>query len=215
MICKICFKNCDNYLFNTFFNKEICICYDCFKKLDPKFYSFKISEHKALSIYEYSGLVKELLFQLKGCHDFELGNTFFTYFSKELTLKFKKYIKVLAPSYIDDDKERGFNHVDAIFENIKIPKLTIIHKTKKMKQVGLKKSERKEISKHLIIDKIDLKGKRILLCDDVITTGSTINACIKLLEEQGAKEIFILTMAKRVLKEKGKITKIDKKLKKR
>jgi len=41
-----------------------------------------------------------------------------------------------------------------------------------------------------------LKGKRILLVDDVVTTGATLNECAKVLRESGAKEVWGLVIAK-------------------
>ncbi len=41
-----------------------------------------------------------------------------------------------------------------------------------------------------------IKGKRILLIDDVYTTGSTLNECAKVLIEAGAKSVDALTVAK-------------------
>mgnify|MGYP000323477341 FL=1 len=40
-----------------------------------------------------------------------------------------------------------------------------------------------------------LKGKNILLIDDVYTTGSTSDACAKVLKEAGAREVDVLTFA--------------------
>lgn len=40
-----------------------------------------------------------------------------------------------------------------------------------------------------------LKGKNILLIDDVYTTGSTSDACAKVLKEVGAREVDVLTFA--------------------
>ncbi|SJZ44372.1 ComF family protein [Selenihalanaerobacter shriftii] len=41
----------------------------------------------------------------------------------------------------------------------------------------------------------DIKGKNILLIDDIYTTGSTVNECSKVLLRAGAKEVSVLTLA--------------------
>lgn len=39
-----------------------------------------------------------------------------------------------------------------------------------------------------------LKGKTILLCDDLFTSGATLNECARLLRRGGAKEVYALTL---------------------
>jgi predicted amidophosphoribosyltransferase len=41
-----------------------------------------------------------------------------------------------------------------------------------------------------------IKGEKILLVDDVFTSGATASACAKILKEKGASEVFVLTIAR-------------------
>ena len=44
----------------------------------------------------------------------------------------------------------------------------------------------------------DLAEKRILLVDDVFTTGTTVNECAKTLRKSGSGPVFVLTLARTV-----------------
>ncbi len=64
-------------------------------------------------------------------------------------------------------------------------------------QVGLSREERKEnMAEAFRTDQEIVSGKIILIIDDVITTGSTINACSKAMIESGAENVFGLTLAR-------------------
>jgi len=59
-----------------------------------------------------------------------------------------------------------------------------------------KKAREKNLSNSLEINtKYIIKGKRILLVDDVMTTGTTINKCTKLLKQAGATSVYVITIA--------------------
>lgn len=64
--------------------------------------------------------------------------------------------------------------------------------TRKTKQAR-SKSVRNSFAPHKMAE--DLSGKRVLLIDDVCTTGATAEQCAKVLREQGADEVYLLTLA--------------------
>ena len=67
-------------------------------------------------------------------------------------------------------------------------------------QTGLGKDQRKKNMKNAFYIKypLDIKGKSILLVDDVYTTGATVNECAKVLLKGGAENISILTLARTI-----------------
>lgn len=73
-------------------------------------------------------------------------------------------------------------------------------KTKDTKnQVGLGKLQReKNLARVFDIKKggMDITGKRVLLVDDVVTTGTTLNECAKTLRANGAREVWGAVVAK-------------------
>ena len=42
----------------------------------------------------------------------------------------------------------------------------------------------------------DLSGKRVILCDDIFTSGATVNKCAALLKELGAKSVSVATICR-------------------
>ncbi len=43
---------------------------------------------------------------------------------------------------------------------------------------------------------VSVEGKRIILIDDILTTGSTVSECARVLKTAGAAEVFVVTVAK-------------------
>ena len=47
-----------------------------------------------------------------------------------------------------------------------------------------------------VIRSDSVAGKRVLLIDDVFTTGATVSSCAAALKDAGAEEVFVLTVAR-------------------
>lgn len=111
---------------------------------------------------------------------------------------------VPVPLHIKRLRERGFNQslilanalgkkygLDVDFSLLKRRKLTLT-------QTGLNKREReKNISgAFLAVRPARIRGRNLILVDDVYTTGATINECAKTLIKAGASQVAVLTLAR-------------------
>lgn len=67
-------------------------------------------------------------------------------------------------------------------------------------QTGLNRGARERNLKRAfaLVDPPSVKGLRILLVDDVLTTGATVNACSRVLQAAGAGRVEVLTLARAV-----------------
>jgi ComF family protein len=65
-------------------------------------------------------------------------------------------------------------------------------------QTALKSDERRKNVRGAfeVVDSKVVKGRSVLLVDDVTTTGSTLNECARTLKRAGAREVFCLTLAR-------------------
>ena len=204
-VCKICFKTIKIDDFCRLFSKNICICATCQELLEPKFISFKVDHYKALAIYEYSDYIKNLIYLYKGCFDYEMREVFLNLYYKELKILYAGYTVIPIPSFKEDDETRGFNHVVEAFNYLGLKMIPIIVKTAHHKQAEKGAKKRKEINKFLALSESpDLSMKRVLLVDDIYTTGSTMKSAINLIEKLNPKEIKVLVLAKTKDKNKNK-----------
>jgi ComF family protein len=104
-------------------------------------------------------------------------------------------------------KERGYNQVDLIAEvlakdlNLPHEKMALKRAKETNAQFNLSRQERRSnIAGAFEVDDIaSILGKRILLLDDIYTTGLTINECAKALKQKGAAKIYALTLSRAVL----------------
>ena len=72
--------------------------------------------------------------------------------------------------------------------------------TKSQGHMNPKQRKKNVTNAFKIKNPLDVKDKTVLLIDDVMTTGATINECAKVLKRNGAKSVFVLSLA-RVVKE--------------
>ncbi len=98
-------------------------------------------------------------------------------------------------------RARGYNQAEIIAQqiskakNIPIEKNILKMKYSKVSQHSKNRTERTDIEKYISIKDVNLEGKKIILCDDIITTSSTVNVCSRLLKEKGAETVVSVLVA--------------------
>ncbi len=105
-------------------------------------------------------------------------------------------------------RQRGFNHAERLAEEvgaqIDLPVLNAVERVRNTRQQArLPAGERRTNLDGAFALAGDVRGRRIVLVDDVCTTGATANACARLLREGGAEAVYLLCFAVAGEKDKG------------
>mgnify|MGYP002647305655 CR=1 FL=1 len=154
------------------------------------------------SCYEYNKYVRNCVLRLKFHQRYDHARTMGMLMTNLIEEGSADYI-IPVPVSKERLRERGYNQSVLFSKEIsagtKIPMRTdLLFKIKDTKpQSSLKFNERTENVKNSYKAASGelLKGKRIILTDDVATTRSTINECAKVLKKAGAKSVECVTFA--------------------
>jgi competence protein ComFC len=201
-LCKSCFDNisfikdgcikCGKPIEN---NSSISAIDECSYCSDKDFY-FK----KAISCIEYDETTSKLIYNLKYGR-----KTYISYHMAQIIRDKLKYENinfdfiVYVPLHKSRYKKRGFNQCELIAKNLEnfTNKKVINCLYRKNKTRYLSKLSKNERSKELrgafkVKDDIkEIYNKNILLIDDILTTGSTVNEISRLLKDNNVNNIYV------------------------
>jgi len=113
---------------------------------------------------------------------------------------------VPVPLHSSRLREREFNQTTLISRHLSrysgIPLLPDVLKKEKetLPQTDVTGKERLKNVKNAFSATDDAKGRSIILVDDVITTGATVNECARVLRKAGAGSVTVLALARSVPK---------------
>ena len=159
------------------------------------------------SVWEYEGLMEKLIYKIKfdGCY----------HIIDELVEKAMAKVKFNLPAdtYItyvpmrkNSERQRGFNQSALIARKLgqllHLVEQPLLEKIKDNRsQVGLGPKEREENVKgvfHLVKHSVLHQVERVLLVDDVYTTGATAQECVRVLKKAGVKNVGVFTLARKL-----------------
>ncbi|MFC0187348.1 ComF family protein [Fictibacillus aquaticus] len=148
------------------------------------------------SLYVYNPFMQEMLSKYKYRGDAELAKVFYNTARKMYKKEFQKHILVPIPLSEERHLERGFNQSLLIAEGMGPVHNVLIRTSHEQKQSKKNRAERMNMENKPFEAVEDVSGKKVLLIDDVYTTGSTIRQAAKTLRDAGASSVSSLTLAR-------------------
>lgn len=175
---------------------ELEFCFDCTKKE----YHFE----KGYSLWNYNKIMKRSMAAFKYGGKREYAAFYGEEFVKEYGDKIcslKPQVLIPVPIHKSKKRNRGYNQAEVIAkeigEKLHIPVLTnlLVRSKKTLPQKDLNEKERlKNLEQAFMVPEerkeLCRKLKKVVIVDDIYTTGSTIEACAKMLHKVGVEEVY-------------------------
>ncbi len=198
--CVICEK-----LINS--NKTQYLCSRCMLLLNlhPHVARKGIFLKECWAISHHEGVIKRLIhlfkYQNKPYLSTLFGEILSNYLKENNLLSFDLVMPV--PLYKRRKEQRGYNQSELLADevskrtNIPVEKKTLKRVKNTISQFQLNSEQRKENMKDAfkVVNKESVFGKRVLLIDDISTTGITLEECARVLKKAKAKIVYALVIS--------------------
>ena len=158
------------------------------------------------AVYLYQGQIRQAIHAMK----FQDRTDLFDFFSIKMADRFRAVFPEAAVDFVTavpmtrrSIRQRGYNQSAELAGRVarqlgvKYEKKALEKTKETATQHTLSEKQRKKNMKgaFCVNPKTDLRGRTVLLCDDVKTTGATLNECRNALLKGGAKEAYCVTIA--------------------
>ena len=174
--------------------------------MEERFYGrFDVEDAASFLYYEKETVAQSLLHEIKYRGNKELGKRLGRMFGARIKNRFFADVDgiIPVPLHANKMKSRGYNQSEwiakGIAEAIEKPVWTdvLVRIVENATQTRKNAYERWENVKGIfrLLDKRDVEGKHLLIVDDVMTTGATMEACIAPFRDMKNVKISVATLA--------------------
>ncbi|MGC8966261.1 MAG: ComF family protein [Caldimicrobium sp.] len=150
--------------------------------------------------FHYREPISSLIQRAKFSENFELAYQLGRLLRKAIEVSFEFYDYILpVPLSKKRKRERGYNQSQLMlwgYGGFYLPKELLIRARHTRPQSELSLKERLENLKGAFAVRSSVKEKKILLFDDVMTSGATLYETAKVFKKAGAKEVHLLVLAR-------------------
>lgn len=156
-------------------------------------------------VFRYEGLVRDALLRYK----FKQKEGYYRTFSQYLCQVIHHYHQtnpfdavIAVPLHPKRKRERGYNQAELLSKEIaqcfNIPEYShcierVVHTPRQSLANAKEKRIHMENVFKVNVNKLNINN--LLLVDDIYTTGSTVDACAKVLKKAGVKEVYVSVIA--------------------
>lgn len=204
-LCCICQKEID-YWEEKYCQCEICGRYSCSEGLCSKCLEEKPPFAKATAVGPYRGILKESLYSVKFRGDRKLSVPLGRLLAQKIRSQMKPEefnVIIPVPLFLERLEVRGFNQAELIAREVgkeirkPVAHNVLVKTIDTPAQTHLSQKEREANLKDVFCVKNAnrIKGAKVLLVDDIFTTGSTATECTKTLLKAGAEKVYVAAVA--------------------
>ncbi|MGB5321229.1 ComF family protein [Lutimonas sp.] len=208
--------NCRNLLEK----KDTYLCFSCLSELPQTHFSFHhgnelemsfkgripVKAATSLLFFEKKGMVQKMMHELKYHNKPKIGTFLGNWLGKEMVAS-KRFemidFVVPVPLHPDRERERGYNQVHFFAKSLAKAleaelKEDLLKKIRNSQTQTLKSRQNRFLSKEkefILNEAGEIENKHILLVDDTITSGATMQACAHLLRSVSGVRLSLASMA--------------------
>ena len=144
----------------------------------------------------YDGVMAELIKRFKFDHARAAYQPLATAIVSTLPHLGTDWVVVAVPTATNHVRQRSFDHTRLVARRVaqlcNVPYVSALQRVQNTRQVGATRAERLQQAQAAVAlrPRTRIAGKKVVLIDDVCTTGATLQACAAVLTNAGATEVW-------------------------